>query len=770
MRSQPPRHQLPGPPSWPRASDAPHALTNAQSQSNLVWSGPAQEKVDLREIWRKLWRGRRVIALVTIAGTVLGYAVIQQLSPRYTASSAVMLESRQWQVVEAEAVIAGLALDSEVIEGEVEVLHSRELAKAVVNQLNLRDDPEFNPDLAEDGENAFSLTALVEYWPTELTAYARDFLDSLATEPAEPSELEAASRRDKKIVDAFLGQVEASQVGRSPVIRISFTSENPNTAAAAANAIAEGYIAAQLESKFEATRQANSWLQTRITELRADVEAKERAIEEFRGRSGLIMGKDVTIATQQMSELASQLVAARVERQGAESQLEQIERLMDTPNGAASAVEVLDSKLIQDLRVQEAQLRRELAEFSTEYGPNHPTIQNGRANLRDIQNSIVGEIDKIVAGLRSQVAATRQREASLQESFDQLSERVSRINTEEVELRDLEREVEAGRSLLENFLVRAQETAEQKGIQQPDANIISFAEMPDKPSFPDKRLMMLLAFCGSAFAGVSLAYALQASDRTFHTSSEVRDALQMPVLEIIPAVRRPIRRTSPVDVVTRQPTSSYAEALRNLYVTLLAVRQPPKVVLFTSSVPEEGKTSLTLSFGRFVALVNRSCVVLDCDLRKSSVHRTLGGYCTPGLVDHLLGRADLHEIIQTDQATGLHYVASGSPPANPTDLLASAAMHSTLAELARQYDVVLLDSAPVLAVADTRCLHSLVDQTVLIIRWRSTRRNTAQEAVRRLEESGFNFACAVLNLVDLKSYHQYDDGYQHAAFKGYYNE
>jgi polysaccharide biosynthesis transport protein len=324
--------------------------------------------------------------------------------------------------------------------------------------------------------------------------------------------------------------------------------------------------------------------------------------------------------------------------------------------------------------------------------------------------------------------------------------------------------------LLENFLIRGQETAEREGIQQPDARIISFAEMPESPSFPNERLLMLLAFCGSTFAGVAMAYGLQMFDRSFHTSGEVRDALQMPVLEIIPAVRRPGRRTSPIDVVTRQTTSSYSEALRNLYVTLLAVANPPKVVLFTSSVPGEGKTALTLSFGRFLALVNRSCVVVDCDLRKSSVHRSLGGNRTPGLVDCLLGKSDLDEVIQTDEATALDYVASGSSPANPTDLLSSAAMSTALAELARRYDVVLLDSAPVLAVADTRCLHPFVDQTVFIIRWRSTRRNAAHAAVRRLEESGFDFACAVLNLVDLKSYQQYDDGYQHEAFKSYYHE
>jgi polysaccharide biosynthesis transport protein len=765
---RPSRMRLPGPSGLPHTGNPPPVPTNAQWQSNLTWGSPAAESVDLREIWRKLWRGKRVITLVTIGGALLGYGIIQQLPPRYTATSAVMLETRPWQVVEAEAVIAGLSLDAEVIEGEVEVLGSRELANAVVNKLNLQAYPEFNHTLAA-GDGGFSLAALFEYWQPELAAYGRELLDGLASEEAVLTDQQSRDQLNKRILDAFLGGVEASQVGQSPVIEIAFTSESPQTAAKIANAIAETYIVAQLESKSAATRQANSWLESRIAELRAEVETKERAIEEFRGRSGLIIGKDVTVATQQMSELASQLVTAGVARQSAESELQQLERRTASPNGAAAALEVLESELIQDLRVQEAQLQRELAELLTEYGPRHPTVLNRQANVRDIKDSIRSEINKIVTGLRNKVEAARQSEASIHASLDQLSGRVAELNTEEVELRDLEREVEASRELLKSFLIRAQETREREGIQQPDARIISYAEIPETPSFPNEHLLMLLAFCGSAFTGVAVAYGFQTFDRSFHTSGEVRDALQMPVLELIPAVRRPGRRGSPIDVVTRRTTSSYSEALRNLYVTLLAVRDPPKVVLFTSSVPGEGKTALSLSFGRFVAMVGRPCVVVDCDLRRSAVHRSLGGYRTPGLVDCVLGKASLDDVIQTDQATGLNYMASGSQ-ANPTDVLSSATMSAALAELARRYDVVLLDSAPVLAVADTRCLYSFVDQTVFVIRWGSTRRNAAHAAVRRLEESGFDVACAVLNFVNLKSYHKYDDAYRHEAVKRYYQE
>ena len=224
----------------------------------------------------------------------------------------------------------------------------------------------------------------------------------------------------------------------------------------------------------------------------------------------------------------------------------------------------------------------------------------------------------------------------IKETLDELSSRVADLNTEEVQLRALEREADATRTLLESFLARAQETVEQEGIQQPDAKIISFAEIPEQPSFPNKKLFMLIAFCASTLTGVSLAYALQALDQSFHNSDQVREVLNLPVLEIVPSVHSLGRNSSPVDFVVERPTSAFSEALRNLKVTLFASgERGPKIVLFTSSLPEEGKTSLTLSFGRFLSLTDRKVVVLDCDLRKPSVNATLGGRRTPGLVNYL---------------------------------------------------------------------------------------------------------------------------------------
>lgn len=735
--------------------------TGVHLHSNLAWGREAREEgLDLREIWRKLWRGRRLVSLLTVVGTLFGIVAVEQLEPTYTATSTLMLETRQLQVFDAKAVLPGLVLDSDVIQGEVELLYSRELAKRVASQLGLAADPAFNGDLVEADS---SWLADARSWLSIAVNSVREALGqgASAEDPLTPDD--AANQLDREIVDQLLGALDVRQAAEAPIIRVSYTSGNPRVAATIANSVADLYIEGQRELKSSETRDARVWLQERITALRTEVEDKEREIEELRAETGILSSNedDASIAAQQMSELSSQRITAILERQRAESQLER---------NAES--EVLASPVIQGLRLKEEELTRELGTNAVEYGPKHPIIMNLQESLRGIQAGIAAERGRILAKLQSEVESARQREAQLNLSLEQLAKDVEATNNRLVEIRGLERDVAAKRSLLENFLVRMQETAQQEDIQQPDARIISFAEVPETPSFPNKKLFVLLAFCGSGFVGVALTYLLQSVDTSFQTVAQIREDLEMPVLQVFPMVRGWFGHVNPVAFVLDKPKSAFGEALRNLHVTLFTVRHPPKVVLFTSSLPNEGKTSLTLAFGRFLATTGRPVVAIDCDLRKPSAHRVLEGNRQPGLADHLLGNVSLEETIQTDQESGLHFVAAGLATDNPTDLLGSPIMHAAIAKLSRMYSIVLLDTAPVLAVADTRVLQPFADKTVLVVRWRSTPRRAASEAVRILEKTEYSFSIAgvVLNCVDVKSYRHYDEGYYHHSVRKYYNE
>ncbi len=730
-------------------------------QSNLAWGhGLTEPKIELREILLKLWRGRRPIILVTVVGSLLGYLIIQSLTPIYEATSTVMLDTRHMKVVESDEVLPELAPEPEVIEGELERLRSRELGAEVVRSLKLDTDPAFNPELATADEG-FSWSRLLSYLPADIAAQAQGLLYRRGDEAAALTDDVAATRVQKKIVDTYLAGLDVRQIGKSPAIEISFSADDPRTAASVANAVAQTYIDSLLGTKYDATQRAGSWLGQRIAQLRTEVEQKERDIEAFRARYGLIEGKDLPIQTQEMAELASQLVTARVERQSAESRLRQAQR---ASGGAGFGA--MESDVVRSLRVQEAELSREVVELASELGPMHPRLVNAQAKLNDIRTSIANETRNITLGARNEAEAARQREAAVQSAVKELSGRVAQNNARSVELRTMEREVDAGRALLESLLARAQETAQQEGIQQSDARVLSRAAVPDRPAFPNKKLFMALALFASAFGGVSLAYVLQALDESFQTAEQVTKDLGLPVLEVVPQVQGLRKQYSPADWIVTGPNSSFAEAVRHLHVSLMSYRS----LLFTSTLPDEGKTSLVCAFGRFLAGSGRSVVIIDCDLRRSSVHVTLRGSEGPGLVDHLTGKVSLDKIIQRDEQTKLHFIAAGAVADNPPDLFMSKPMRTMMSVLTKVYDVVLIDSAPVLAVADTRCLQPLVEQTVFVVRWRSTQRAKAREAVRRLNLDGGAPAGAVLNMIDPAAYGDYDAGYGYQAVKRYYGE
>ena len=733
----------------------------AHAHSNLAGASHGTEWLDLREMTRKLWRGRRMIAVLTILGTVAGAAAISQLEPAYTATNTIMLETREREVFEAKAVLQNLNINDAIVESEVEVLQSRELIKRVALELSSYEDEELTKGFYETEPEGW-LAELKELVKTQISSLmADDSIDDLAALAADASADDEASKLQKTVIDSMLDRLKVEGGGDVPVIRVSYTSGDPRKAAAHANAFAQTYISTQVEVKSDATRQASGWLKDRIALLQKEVEEKERQVEDLRSEVGILDGtlNDVSVASQQAAELSSQHIAAMLERQRAEAALEQ-----------NVETELLASPVLQGLRLKEEEVSREIAEKSTEFGPNHPIIRNLQESLAGTKAGIQVERQNVIAKLRSEVQSARQREAELSRSFDELSSSLKDVGGKQVEIRALERDVEARRALLENFLARQQETSQQEDIQQPDAWIISHAEVPNSPSFPNTKLFLLLSFCGSAFVGVSISYLLQSLDKTIHTADQLKEELGIQHVQIVPKLADRRAGLDPVSFILNKPNSAFAESLRNIQAAASKAEIPPRVLLFLSSVPSEGKTSLTLSFGRFLALNGYSVVVVDCDLRKPRIHDVFGGERAPGLVDVLDSDVPLDEVIRADRDTELDYIPAGRPTARSTSLLAKEKMRDTIEDLKQSYDIVLIDSAPILAIADTQYLVPFADRAQFVVRWRSTHQKAVGQAFGLLMEAGsWEVPVGVLlNQVDEKTYLEFDDYDYFEAGKGYY--
>ncbi len=745
---------------------------SVETTRSPIWATPGE--FDLHGILRTLQRRKWLIIITAMAVSILASIFVFRITPLYTATAFVEISPRQSRVVDFEAVLSGLPSDTATIATEIQVIRSRKLAGRTIQRLELHRNPEFNAALRPPGAGRTFLDGLYATAAGILLALSEIGFD-IEAEPIEDdggsaqiedgsslSQTEMMRREVESVVSAFLAKLSVVAEGRSRVINISFDSESPRTAAAAANALADLYIVSQLEAKFEATKRANEWLSKRVAELRQEVDVAEKAVERYRHESGLVQGeREVTLAAEQISDLSTQNVIERARLAEAEARLRQTEKLLASPSGIETAPEVLASPLIRDLRREEGRLERQVAEFSAEYGERHPTLINARAELRDMRSKIKEEVDKIIQGLRNEVSVARTRTASFGAALEKLKDEMAVLNTQEVQLRAIEREATASRSLLEILLARSKETSSQENFQQADANVLSYATIPDDPTYPRKKLLLLIALVGGTLLGVVLAFIVEQLDRGFRSKDQVERIMGVTSLGLLPALKGLTAiGKKPETYILERPASAFGEAIRSLHTNLLlsGSGQRPTVVLVASALPKEGKTTVVVSLARMLATIGQKVLVIDCDLRRPKMHKLFDVNRAPGLTDCLLGKVSLQEVIREDHYSGAHLIPAGEVVAHPPSLIGGKPMEALLNTFAQQYDIILLDSAPLGAVADTLIFARMVDETVFLVRWRETRREVALSALKQLQGAAGSVAGVLLTMVDVKEHAQYDFG------------
>ena len=723
--------------------------------------------LNLRNVLLVVRRRKALIATVTVLGLVFATFVVSNITPMFTATADVMIQTEGPSVVDFQAVAAGVGTDSVAVASQVQILMSRKLIEKLIEEAGLLEDPEFNPWRRERRPGLLSqlLGMLPESWGQALglaspVAEPRDAADQLALEMG-------------TVADAVLARLQVLPVRSTYVIELSFTSVDPAKAARIVNQLANLYIVDQLEAKFEATEQANAWLSTRLEDLRAQVVEAEGLVSTYRINANLGSENSQSLIEQQLTQANAQLTLAASDRAAAEARYQQVQALLQQ-QGSNSVAEVLSSPLIQSLREREAEAKRTLAELSTRYGERHPDIINAKAEIADLQATISGEVEKIIQNLANEVAVARARERSIEQTVNQLNERFNTERGDTVRLRELEREADATRQLYDTMLARFKETSEQENIQQPDARLISDAVEPRSPSRPKKDVIILAAGIFSFVLGVGLAFLLEQLNRGFRSLDQARQFLGMPGLVEVPLVRGG-RPKLPQDLVMAAPTSAYAEAIRSTQTALALanVDDPPRVVAIVSSVPEEGKSALSASLARLAAQGGRRVVLVDCDLRRPQHHRMLGARRSPGLTEVLAGTATLDEVLIADDKSPIQVVTSGGEVPSPHDILQSQRMKALIADLRGRYDLVILDTPAILAVADGLIVANMADAALMVVRWEKTPREVAATAVRSLRSVGTKLMGLALSQVDQKVQARYgysSYGYYYGRYKSYYSK
>jgi len=733
------------------------------------WKFPSldRQRDELLKLYADLMRKKWLIISIVIVITLAVAALSFQLPVKYTATAQVLVDPKSSRFIQSEPSFGpGAVVDREAIESEILILSSRKLLGRVVDEMDLMDDPEFNTSLRpKSGFSAF-------------IGGVKETISRFLGLESGGAKLPSESELRTQVVDELSDSLVVSREGQSRVITISVTVGDPQDAASIANKISELYLVEHLETKFSQRKRTQSWLQDRLGELRSASVASERAVEEYRTSTGLFetidaQGRSTRIDTQQLMQLSTELVQARADLTTLEAKLRQIERLRGS--GRLEVIpEVIENPVIATMRTQEVRVLQRIADLETDLGPRHPRIVAARVELSDIRSSIRKEVDRVISSVRNEVDRARGRVTRLQASLKDLERRTAEQNALQIQLNELAREAEANQTILEQFLDQTKEISARQVLQEPDARIIESAEPPLIPSKPKKKIIVVLAFFGALALACAFVLVSERLNAGFRREEDVEEATGLRVLGVIPTLpgRRKHRKNPQAlpDHVINMPFSSFSEALMAMHTTLVTGSSgtPPKSVLFTSSYPGEGKSTLAACFARAVAAQGRRVVLIDADLRRPRIAEALDLQPKPGLAEVLLEQASLDEAIQKDRVANLSVISSGAVGHAPQKgLLAENRMASVLRALATEFDLTVVDSPPLLVVSDALFLSSCVASTVLVVRWNDTQREDVFKAVKQLRDSKARVSGVALNLVNLRSYAGYAYSKPGAYLKAY---
>ncbi len=710
--------------------------------------GAAGGVLEFNRILGTIRRRKYFILLIILLINSISVFALYQIKPTFMGEANVIVEPARQNIVDIEEVMEDLSTDLYTVRTEAAVIESRVLIEQVITDMGLP-------------TNAYYQQLIgVRAPPADLDGAVSD------------TDAPPVSISTDRIVDAFLAHLDAVPESNSRMIKIQFQSSDPQFAADAANAVANGYIQEQLEAKSSATEFAGNWLSTRVEELRGRLLDSEIRLEEFKRDSGIVDVKGGTIYSEQLAQLNMKLIEARNSRAEAQARVEQVQNLINSAQGVETAASVLSSSLIQELREQESMVTRKIGELRTLYREEHPKLKLALAELTDLRAKIRDEVNKIVISLNNELELANEREQNLEMEILNLRKLLEEEKESAVTLRSLQSEVNANKQLYDVILSRFKETGVQdEGAYTPDAKLISFATVPTSPFKPNRQLIIIASIFISIVIAISASILIEFSMTGYHSGLQIEHDLGTPVLAMLPQIDGNKKDEMPhMSLLQLSHHPLYSESVRNLRSALIdnAVAGDPKVIVVTSSVPDEGKTSTVFSLATISRLLNQKCLLIDCDLRRSKLAKRLEIQTSAGLGDYLSETAELRDVLYKDNKSGVYFIPAGKSLQHPLDLLATRRMQRFVEGLRSRFDYIFIDAPPLLSVSDAIILSKYADYALYVVRWENTSRSAVSHGIKQLREKAQMEPGVVLSRVDVNkhAYYHYTDS-DYIYFKNY---
>jgi succinoglycan biosynthesis transport protein ExoP len=717
-----------------------------------------------------LHRQYPVIGVACLLIMALAAVYLFTTPPSFTAFAKLMIDSRKVQPFQQQ-MIGDISPESWSVDSQVEVLQSENVALAVIKELHLTEDPEF---IAPD-DGLFSTIKGLVLNPSTIMGLV---LNPFGPSEGQPSEF--------ALTRAAIGRLQShlviSRAGLTYVMNIGFRSHNPQRAAQVANAVAEAYINDQLDAKYQATRRAGDWMRDRIKELRDQSINAERAVVDFKVKNNIVAAGGRLMNEQQLSELNTSLIQARAQTAETKAKLDRIDEILrsnvEVPD--ATVTDSLRNEVINKLRSQYLDYSRKEAEYSVKYGSSHLAVANLRSQMREIRKVIFDELGRIAQTYRSDYEIAKARDESISKSLADIVAVSQTANQAQVSLRGLESSAHSYGALHDNFLQRYMESVQQQSFPITEARLITTATPPMGPSNPRTKLILMVAAAGGVIVGSGLGLLRDIADRVFRTSDQVASILHTDCIAVVPKVKGPVtlrpcqprtdyrglehriikRDQSLFWAVIDSPISRFAESIRAIKIAadLNGSVNGSKVLAFTASLPNEGKSTAAMALAQSIANVGGRVVVLDADLRNPGLSRKLIPEAKVGLLEVLANQVRIEDALCVDPDTRLAFLPAvvKGRMGHSSEVLASAGTKILFERLRQSYEYIIVDLPPLAPVVDVRAMTHLVDSFVLVIEWGRTKIDVVERALRMAPGVYDNLLGVVLNKADLNLLGRYE--------------
>lgn len=677
---------------------------------------------DMRALGRALLQKRATILGITLISAVAAFVIVNAITPRYRSESRLLLEARENVFLRAAAdknLTDRTTIDPEAVASQIQVVLSRDLAREVIKNEKLADNPEFNKGTLSFGSTVLGLFGI-----------GRD---------------RSSMSREERTMEAYYDRINVQAVDKSRVIAIDFSSANADLAARIANSIAETYLKMQQTAQQNQTRAAGAWLAGEIDKMRKKVADAEDKVEQYRTKTNLFVGPNNTsLPSQQLTEINSQIAAARGRKADLEARARQLRDLVRSGQPIDTS-DIANSETMRRLIEQRIALRNQLAEQSTTLLSKHPRIKELKAQIAEADRQIRAEGERLARQLDNDAKVAGDRIQTLTGSLDQVKKLASRSNSQDVELRALEREAKTQRDLLESYLAKYREASARDSINAapPDARIISRATPAIKPAYPKKLPTVLIAafaafalsagfiVTGALLAPVAMPYGYAA----YAPAGSGAAASGQPAMtaSLSPRMASPPLTPSPKRAAAGAgpplPVSSFEQIARDLRQAGDAGRR----VTVVGAMRNVGTTSAAVKLARALS-ADADVILVDMAFGAPNLSVLSNNPNAPGIAELVHGTASFGDIITRDQHSNLHLVATGNVGSDGASLAASPMLVTVIEALVRSYDHVVIDVGSAADVAVER-FAALAQRAVLVV---SDPANPATHAVaERLTTAGF---------------------------------